>query len=70
MKIGSHQLDNNLILAPMAGVTDRPFRQLCRAHGAGLCVSEMVTSDASYRFQGRQFRLTDVHGHVVQEILS
>jgi len=47
MKIGSHQLDNNLILAPMAGVTDRPFRQLCRAHGAGLCVSEMVTSDAS-----------------------
>ncbi|MGV6826071.1 MAG: tRNA dihydrouridine synthase DusB [bacterium] len=47
MKIGSHQLPNNLILAPMAGVTDRPFRQLCREHGAGLVVSEMVSSDTS-----------------------
>ncbi len=46
MRIGPHQLDNNLVLAPMAGVTDRPFRQLCRELGAGLAVSEMVSSNA------------------------
>lgn len=43
--IGPYTLPNRLILAPMAGVTDRPFRQLCRRLGAGLVVSEMVTSD-------------------------
>ena len=46
MRIGPYELDNNLILAPMAGVTDRPFRTLCRRLGAGLAVSEMVTADA------------------------
>ncbi|MEY1661251.1 tRNA dihydrouridine synthase DusB [Isoalcanivorax beigongshangi] len=45
MRIGPYTFPNNLILAPMAGVTDRPFRQLCRELGAGLVVSEMVTSD-------------------------
>ncbi|MBG0843677.1 tRNA dihydrouridine synthase DusB [Pseudomonas chengduensis] len=44
-RIGPYTLPNRLILAPMAGVTDRPFRQLCRHLGAGLVVSEMVTSD-------------------------
>ena len=44
-RIGPYTLPNRLILAPMAGVTDRPFRQLCRRLGAGLVVSEMVTSD-------------------------
>jgi len=46
MQIGSHLIAPNVILAPMAGVTDRPFRQLCRRLGAGLAVSEMTTSDA------------------------
>ena len=46
MKIGSHQLSNNLILAPMAGVTDLPFRQLCKKLGAGMAVSEMVSSNS------------------------
>jgi len=46
MKIGPYQLVNNLVLAPMAGVTDRPFRQLCRRMGAGMAVSEMVSSNA------------------------
>jgi tRNA-dihydrouridine synthase B len=46
MRIGSYQLANNLILAPMAGVTDRPFRLLCRAMGAGMAVTEMVTSNS------------------------
>ncbi len=45
MKIGPHQLPNQLILAPMAGVTDRPFRGLCMRMGAGLAVTEMVTSN-------------------------
>lgn len=45
MKIGSITLKNNLLLAPMAGVTDKPFRQLCRELGAGLAVSEMITSN-------------------------
>lgn len=44
-KIGSYQLTGCLILAPMAGVTDRPQRELCRRFGAALAVSEMVTSD-------------------------
>ena len=44
MNIGPHNLANNLFAAPMAGVTDRPFRQLCRQLGAGYAVSEMVTS--------------------------
>lgn len=46
MQIGPWKLSNNLVLAPMAGVTDRPFRQLCRTLGAGLAVSEMVSSNA------------------------
>ena len=44
MFIGPFQLANNLFVAPMAGVTDRPFRMLCKKLGAGFAVSEMVTS--------------------------
>ena len=46
MKIGSLSIKNNLFLAPMAGVTDRPFRMLCKKFGAGVAVSEMVTSNS------------------------
>lgn len=45
MRIGQYQLTNNVILAPMAGVTDQPFRQLCHELGAGLTVSEMLSSN-------------------------
>ena len=45
MKIGNHVIEPRLVLAPMAGVTDRPFRVLCRRLGAGLAVSEMTISD-------------------------
>jgi tRNA-dihydrouridine synthase B len=45
-KIGPYTLPNPLVVAPMAGVTDRPFRLLCRRLGAGLAVSEMVTADS------------------------
>ena len=58
MNIGPHKLKNNLVLAPMAGVTDQPFRQLCRELGAGLVVSEMVTSNpALYHTRKTQLRL-------------
>lgn len=46
MRIGPYQLKNNLIVAPMAGVTDRPFRMLCKHMGAGMAVSEMVASNS------------------------
>ena len=46
MQIGSHKLANALFVAPMAGVTDRPFRQLCKKLGAGYAVSEMIASNA------------------------
>ncbi|MCL5050176.1 MAG: tRNA dihydrouridine synthase DusB [Firmicutes bacterium] len=45
MRIGNYTLDNNVILAPMAGVTDVPFRNLCIRTGAGLAVSEMLSSN-------------------------
>ena len=46
MEFLGFSLRNNLFVAPMAGVTDRPFRQLCKKLGAGLAVSEMVTSNS------------------------
>jgi tRNA-dihydrouridine synthase B len=46
MQIGSYKLANALFVAPMAGVTDRPFRQLCKKLGAGYAVSEMIASNA------------------------
>ncbi|MDH3670622.1 MAG: tRNA dihydrouridine synthase DusB [Gammaproteobacteria bacterium] len=46
MQIGPYTLKNNLFLAPMAGVTDRPFRQLCKQVGAGMAPSEMVSSNS------------------------
>jgi tRNA-dihydrouridine synthase B len=45
MRIGPHSIDPPVVLAPMAGVTDKPFRQLCKRLGAGLAVSEMTTAD-------------------------
>ena len=45
MRLGSYELPNNVFAAPMAGVTDRPFRQLCKALGAGHAVSEMAASN-------------------------
>ena len=44
LKIGDVELPNNLILAPMAGVTDLPFRLLCKEQGAGLVCMEMVSA--------------------------
>ena len=49
MIIGPHQFKNNLILAPMAGITDRPFRQICKDMGATIAVSEMLSSNPELR---------------------
>ena len=48
LTIGNVALDNNLILAPMAGVTDLPFRVLCKEQGAGLICMEMVSAKGIY----------------------
>jgi tRNA-dihydrouridine synthase B len=60
VRIGPYTLPNQLILAPMAGVTDQPFRRLCKQLGAGLVVSEMVTSDMRL-WNSRKSRLRLVH---------
>ncbi len=58
MFIGTHTLKNNLVLAPMAGITDQPFRLLCRELGAGLVISEMVSSNpALYNTRKTQLRM-------------
>ena len=58
MQIGPYTLSNNVIAAPMAGVTDKPYRKVCRAHGAGLVVSEMVTSQLDLQHTTKsKFRL-------------
>jgi tRNA-dihydrouridine synthase B len=58
--IGSFEFANRLVLAPMAGVTDRPFRQMCRQLGAGMTVSEMITSRPDLR-NSRKTRLRMDH---------
>ena len=55
--IGSVQLDNPVILAPMAGVSDLPFRRLVKRHGAGLVVSEMIASQAMVRNSRQTLRM-------------
>ena len=49
MKIGPYQIANPVVAAPMAGVTDKPYRKVCRQYGAGLVVSEMITSQLDLR---------------------
>ena len=61
MQIGPYQLANPLILAPMAGISDRPFREICTQFGAGLTVSEMVASNPALR-QHKTTLLKTAHG--------
>jgi tRNA-dihydrouridine synthase B len=64
VRIGPFQLRNNLIVAPMAGVTDRPFRMLCKKLGAGLAVSEMVTSNSLLYGSAKTLRRANHEGEV------
>lgn len=66
MYIGPYQLSNNLIVAPMAGVTDRPFRTLCKYFGAGHAVSEMMTADKTLRMTKKSLYRANFDGELAQ----
>jgi len=70
VKIGSISLKNNLIVAPMAGVTDRPFRQLCKAMGAGMAVSEMVASNSLLWGSEKTIRRGNHEGEVEPKVIQ
>ncbi len=61
LKIGSVTLENNIILAPMAGVTDLPFRLLCKEQGAALCCMEMVSAKALFYRNKNTRQLLEIH---------
>lgn len=60
MRIGSVTLENNIFLAPMAGVTDMPFRILCREQGCGLVYSEMISAKGMYYKDEKSWKLADI----------
>jgi len=64
VRIGPYTLSNPLVVAPMAGVTDRPFRQLCKRLGAAYAVSEMVAANPRLRETDKSRRRTDHAGEV------
>jgi nifR3 family TIM-barrel protein len=67
MKLGNLQLSSNLVLAPMAGITDFPFRRLVREHGCGLTFTEMVSAEGLLRKGERLFKIgKDEHPVSVQ----
>ncbi|MGZ5583935.1 MAG: tRNA dihydrouridine synthase DusB [Usitatibacter sp.] len=70
MKIGPIQLKNNLIVAPMAGVTDRPFRSLCKRMGAGMAVSEMVASNSLLWGSEKTIRRGNHDGEVEPKVIQ
>ena len=67
MHIGPYKLPNHIALAPMAGVTDLPFRRLCRKLGAGYVVSEMIASDPRLRHT-RKSQLRSSHEGEVEPV--
>ena len=62
LKIGNVELENNLILAPMAGVTDLPFRKICKEFGPGLVCTEMASSRAMFHNDQKTKRLFNTEG--------
>lgn len=62
MKIGAYFIDTPIALAPMAGITDKPFRTLCREYGAGWAVGEMLNSDPTLRHTRKTLRRSDFEG--------
>ncbi len=71
MKIGPYDLPNRVFAAPMAGIADRPYRQLCRALGAGYAVGEMTTADPRLRSSGkttRRLRIDDGDGPIAIQL--
>ncbi len=70
MRIGPYELSSNAVLAPMAGVTDRPFRVLCRQLGAGLAASEMLTSDTRLWSSPKSRRRMDHDGEPTPRVVQ
>ena len=70
MQIGKHILRNNLFVAPMAGVTDRPFRQLSKTMGAGMAVSEMVASNSLLWGSEKTIRRGNHQGEVEPRVVQ
>jgi len=70
VQIGDIKLKNNLIVAPMAGVTDRPFRQLCKRLGAGMAVSEMVASNSLLWGSEKTIRRGNHEGEVEPKVIQ
>jgi tRNA-dihydrouridine synthase B len=70
VKIGPILLRNNLVVAPMAGVTDRPFRQLCKKMGAGMAVSEMVASNSLLWGSEKTIRRGNHEGEVEPKVIQ
>jgi tRNA-dihydrouridine synthase B len=70
LKIGPIHLKNNLIVAPMAGVTDRPFRSLCKRMGAGMAVSEMVASNSLLWGSEKTIRRGNHEGEVEPKVIQ
>lgn len=62
LKIGNVELNNNIILAPMAGITDLAFRKLCKEYGAGLVETEMVSSKAIYYKDEKTLKMINTEG--------
>ncbi len=62
MRIGGVEFNNNVFLAPMAGITDKPFREICRNYGAGMVFSEMVSAKGLYYNDKKTASLMDMHG--------
>ncbi len=62
LKIGNVELENNLILAPMAGVTNRPFRMICKEYGAGMVCTEMASARAMFHNDLKTKRLLNTDG--------
>ncbi len=70
LRIGPHTLPSNVVLAPMAGVTDRAFRRLCRRFGAGLAASEMLTADVRLWGTDKSRRRMDHSGEPAPRVVQ
>jgi tRNA-dihydrouridine synthase B len=70
LRIGPYPLSSNIVLAPMAGVTDRPFRSLCRKFGAGLAASEMLTADVRLWDTPKSRRRMDFSGETSPRVVQ
>lgn len=70
MRVGRFEFDRPVVLAPMAGVTDRPFRILCKRLGADLAVSEMVTSNTALFASRKSITRMNHEGEVSPKIIQ